>query len=70
MEKIKKIGKNSRLAFEKLKLVDNYTINSILEDYCKNLNKHKHEILRENEKDLRLIKNQTVKLFILEEVIL
>ena len=31
MEKIKKIGKNSRLAFEKLKLVDNYTINSILE---------------------------------------
>ena len=53
MEKIKKIGKNSRLAFEKLKLVDNYTINSILEDYCKNLDKHKHEILKENEKDLR-----------------
>ena len=60
MEKIKKIGKNSRLAFEKLKLVDNYTINSILEDYCKNLDKHKHEILKENEKDLRLIKRKNL----------
>ena len=60
MRNIIKIGKNSKLAFEKLKVIDHNTINSILNDYSKSLKKNKIRILKENEKDIRLIKRKNL----------
>ena len=53
MEYLKKIGINSKRAFEKLKNIKHSKIQKVLENYNTSILKNKKIIIRENVKDIR-----------------
>ncbi len=58
MKSLKKIGLNSRKAFESLKKVNHSTIKKVLETYNKSIFNNKLKILKENQKDLKKVKRK------------
>ena len=61
MNFLKKIGVNSKKAFKNLSKTNHKKINSVLEDYNKNILKNKNKIIRENLKDIKNIKRENLK---------
>ncbi len=61
MNFLKKIGVNSKKAFKILSKTNHKKINSVLEDYNKNILKNKNKIIRENLKDIKNIKRENLK---------
>ena len=60
MRYLKKIGKNSRLAYESLKRVKHKKIISVLKDYSRALSKNLNKIIIENRKDVKLLKRESL----------
>ncbi|KPU82062.1 gamma-glutamyl phosphate reductase [SAR11 cluster bacterium PRT-SC02] len=60
MKYLKKIGKNSRIAFEKLKKVDHKIIKRVLQNYNKKILENKKMIIKENSKDVKNIKRKNL----------
>ena len=58
MKYLKKIGHNSRKAFEDLKIVKHNKIKSILNNFNKEIFKNKNSIIKENLKDVKSIKRK------------
>ena len=58
MNYLKKIGRNSRKAFEKLKNTEHKKIKSVLEDYNRSLFKNMKLIIRANLKDVKKAKRK------------
>ncbi|MDC3104219.1 glutamate-5-semialdehyde dehydrogenase [Candidatus Pelagibacter bacterium] len=58
MQYLKKIGKNSKKAFEDLKAVSHERIKKVLDYYSKELLKNKTNIIKENQKDIKNIKRK------------
>ena len=58
MQYLKKIGKNSRKAFEDLKNIKHDKIKKALNDYSQALLRNKKSIIRENQKDVKNIKRK------------
>ena len=58
MKYLKKIGINSRKAFENLKTIKHGKVKKILRDYNQAIYKNKRRILKENQKDLKNIKRK------------
>ena len=56
------IGKKSKIAFEKLKVVDHKKIKKVLHIFSSKILKSKKQILRENQKDLKKVKLNKAKL--------
>ena len=50
MQYLKKIGKNSKKAFEDLKVVNFKKINKVLDDYNTEILRNKKRIINENQK--------------------
>ena len=61
MNFLKKIGVNSKKAFKILRKTNHKKINSVLEDYNKNILKNKIKIIKENLKDIKNIKRENLK---------
>ena len=61
MNFLKKIGVNSKKAFKNLSKTNHKKINSVLEDYNKNILKNKIKIIKENLKDIKNIKRENLK---------
>ena len=62
MKYLEKIGKNSKKAFEDLKIIKHDKIKKVLENYNKSLLKNKQKIIRENQKDVKNIKRNTKRI--------
>ena len=60
MKYLEKIGKNSKKAFEDLKIIKHDKIKKVLENYNKSLLKNKQKIIRENQKDVKNIKRKNL----------
>ena len=60
MKYLKKIGKNSRIAFEKLKKVDHKIIKRVLQNYNKKILENKKMIIKENSKDVKNTKRKNL----------
>ena len=60
MKYLKKIGQNSRIAFEKLKKVDHKNIQKVLKNYNKKILENKKIIIKENLKDVRNTKRKNL----------
>ena len=60
MKYLKKIGKNSRIAFEKLKKVDHKKIKKVLQNYNKKILENKKMIIKENSKDVKNTKRKNL----------
>ena len=60
MKYLKKIGKNSRIAFEKLKKVDHKNIQKVLKNYNKKILENKKMIIKENSKDVKNTKRKNL----------
>ena len=60
MKYLKKIGKNSRIAFEKLKKVDHKKIKKVLQNYNKKILENKKMIIKENSKDVKNTNTEAV----------
>ena len=60
MSYLEKIGKNSKKAFEDLKIIKHDKIKKVLENYNKSLLKNKQKIIRENQKDVKNIKRKNL----------
>ena len=60
MKYLKKIGKNSRIAFEKLKKVDHKNIQKVLKNYNKKILENKKIIIKENLKDVKNTKRKNL----------
>ncbi len=60
MKYLEKIGKNSKKAFEDLKIIKHNKIKKVLENYNKSLLKNKQKIIRENQKDVKNIKRKNL----------
>ena len=58
MKYLKKIGQNSRIAFEKLKKVDHKNIQKVLKNYNKKILENKKMIIKENSKDVKNTKRK------------
>jgi glutamate-5-semialdehyde dehydrogenase len=58
MKYLKRIGINSKKAFEHLSNVNHKLIASVLEDYNKNIQKNKTRLIRENIKDIKNVKRK------------
>ena len=56
MSYLKNIGKKAKKAFEDLKRVKQSKIRKVLEDYSKTLLKNKKNIIKENLKDIKSVK--------------
>ena len=60
MKYLKKIGQNSRIAFEKLKKVDHKNIQKVLKNYNKKILENKKMIIKENSKDVKNTKRKNL----------
>ena len=60
MKYLKKIGKNSRIAFEKLKKVDHKNIKRVFQNYNKKILENKKMIIKENSKDVKNTKRKNL----------
>ncbi len=58
MKYLKKIGQNSRIAFEKLKKINHQSIQKVLGNYNKKILRNKRLIIKENLKDIKSIKRK------------
>ena len=58
MEYLENIGKNSKKAFEDLKVVSHSKIKKVLYDYSKEILKNKDKIISENKKDIKNVKRK------------
>ena len=58
MNYLKNIGKNSKKAFEDLKTIKHNKIKKVLESYNKSLLLNKQKIIRENQKDIKNVKEK------------
>ena len=68
MQYLKKIGKNSKKAFEDLKVVNFKKINKVLDDYNTEILRNKKRIINENQKDVKNAKRkQLIDRLILNE---
>ena len=55
MKSLIEIGKKSKIAFEKLKVVDHKKIKKVLHIFSSKILKSKKQISRENQKDLKKV---------------
>ena len=60
MKSLIEIGKKSKIAFEKLKVVDHKKIKKVLHIFSSKILKSKKQILRENQKDLKKVKRHSL----------
>ena len=60
MSYLEKIGRNSRKAFEDLKIIRHKKIKKILDTYNKSLKINKRKIIKENDKDVKNIKRKNL----------
>ena len=60
MSYLEKIGKNSRVAFEDLKVIEHNKVNKVLNDYNIAIHKNKKKIIQENLKDVKNIKRRNL----------
>ena len=60
MKYLKKIGQNSKIAFEKLKKVEHKNIKKVLQNYNKKILENKKMIIKENSKDVKNAKRKNL----------
>ena len=60
MKKLKQIGVNAKKAVSVLNNLDSKKINKVLSKYNQLLLKNKKQILRENTKDVKSVRNRTI----------
>ena len=58
MKYLNQIGKNSKIAFEKIKNIDHKKIVKVLQEYNKSILKNKNKIMSENYKDTKSAKEK------------